>query len=62
MVALASITCPPAGDAPHRYVFTLHALKAERRDLPVDASAALIGFMLRSNSLAQARLTATYSR
>nr|WP_315431506.1 YbhB/YbcL family Raf kinase inhibitor-like protein [uncultured Albidiferax sp.] len=54
--------CPPAGDKPHRYIFTLHALKVPRIDLPADASAAMVGFMLNANSLAQARLTALYGR
>jgi Raf kinase inhibitor-like YbhB/YbcL family protein len=54
--------CPPAGDKPHRYVFTLYALKVENLGVPDDASAALIGFMLNSNSLGKAQLTATFYR
>jgi len=54
--------CPPAGDKPHRYVFTVFALKVERLDVPEDASAALIGFMLNANSLAKASITGLYSR
>ena len=54
--------CPPAGDKPHRYVFTIYALKIEKLGVPEDASAALIGFMLNSNSLGKAQITATYSR
>lgn len=54
--------CPPPGDRPHRYVFTLHALKVERLGVPADASAALIGYMTRAHSLGQAAFTATYGR
>lgn len=54
--------CPPPGDTPHRYIFTLYALKVAKLGVPEDASAALIGYMLNSNSLAKAQLTATYSR
>lgn len=54
--------CPPAGDKPHRYIFTLHALKTPRIELPPDASAAHVGFMLHMNALAQTRLVATYGR
>ena len=54
--------CPPAGDAPHRYVFTLYALKTEKLEVPADASPALIGFMIHANLLGQASLTAKYSR
>lgn len=54
--------CPPVGDKPHRYIFTVHALKVPQLDLPADASAALVGFMLHANRLGQASLTARYSR
>lgn len=54
--------CPPVGDKAHRYIFTVHALKVEKLDVPADASAALIGFMINANRLDSARLTATYGR
>jgi hypothetical protein len=54
--------CPPAGDKPHRYVFTVYALKANVLDVPADASAALIGFMIHSTMLGKATLTAKYAR
>jgi Raf kinase inhibitor-like YbhB/YbcL family protein len=54
--------CPPAGDKPHRYIFTLHALKTEKLDLPPDATAALAGFMIHANEIGKARFTAKYGR
>lgn len=54
--------CPPQGDKPHRYIFTVHALKIEKIEVPADASAALIGFMINANSLGKASFTAKYSR
>jgi len=54
--------CPPPGDKPHRYIFMLHALKVPRIDLPADASAAMVGYMLHANTIAQTRLTAIYGR
>lgn len=54
--------CPPPGDKPHRYIFTVYALKADKLDVPADASPAMIGFMTRANSLASASFTATYAR
>ncbi|MEY4591858.1 MAG: hypothetical protein RIR18_753 [Pseudomonadota bacterium] len=54
--------CPPPGDKPHRYVFTVHALKVERLELPADATAALIGYMINANRLGKASLTARFSR
>ena len=55
-------TCPPQGDKPHRYVFTVYALKTDKLELPADASPALAGFMIKANSLGQATLTARYGR
>ncbi len=54
--------CPPAGDKAHRYVFTIHALKVEKLDVPADASPALIGFMTKASSLGSATFTAKYAR
>lgn len=53
--------CPPPGEM-HRYVFTIHALSADKLDLPANASNALAGFMIRTKTLATARMTAVYSR
>jgi Raf kinase inhibitor-like YbhB/YbcL family protein len=54
--------CPPAGDKPHRYHFTVHALKVEKLDVPKDAKASLVGFMVNANSIAKATLTGKYGR
>ena len=54
--------CPPPGDKPHRYVFTVYALKVDKLDVPADATAALIGYMLNANKLATASFTAKYGR
>ncbi|AOV96508.1 kinase inhibitor [Edwardsiella hoshinae] len=52
--------CPPAGDKPHRYHFTVWALKTDK--LPIDnaSSGALVGFMLNANKLATAQLVPVY--
>jgi Raf kinase inhibitor-like YbhB/YbcL family protein len=54
--------CPPAGDKPHRYVITVHALKVDRLELPPDPSGAMVGFMIHANQLGSASLTARYGR
>lgn len=54
--------CPPEGDPPHRYRFTLHALKVDKLDLPATSMPALVGFMLHANELAQTSLTLHYGR
>ena len=55
-------TCPPQGDKPHRYIFTVYALKTDKLDVPADASAALTGYMIHANMLGKASFTATYGR
>lgn len=54
-------TCPPEGDKPHRYMFTVYALK-DKLEIPADATAALAGFMINANTLGKASLTAKYGR
>jgi len=54
--------CPPAGDKPHRYIFTLYALKVEKLDIPAGATAAFVGFNINGNKLGSATFTAMYGR
>jgi Raf kinase inhibitor-like YbhB/YbcL family protein len=54
--------CPPQGDKPHRYEFTVFALDTERLDLDPDSSAAMVGFFLHQHMLEKATLTGYYSR
>lgn len=54
--------CPPQGDRPHRYIFTVHALKVDKLDVPEDASGALVGFMINASRIAKASFTAHYGR
>ena len=54
--------CPPPGHRAHRYLFAVHALKVEKIELPADASAAMIGFMINSNTIAMARILTTFGR
>lgn len=54
--------CPPEGDRPHRYAFTVHALKVDKLPLDADAPAAMVGFYLYQNTLKKAILKARYGR
>lgn len=54
--------CPPAGDAPHRYVITVYALPVAQLTVPVTASAATVDATLRRDAMASARLTLRYGR
>ncbi len=55
-------TCPPKGDKPHHYIFTVFALKTDKLDIPDGATAALGGYMIRANAIAKASFTAKYGR
>ena len=54
--------CPPAGDQPHRYQFTVYALKLDKLPLDETAPAAMVGFFVRANTLDQATIEVTYGR
>ncbi len=62
--------CPPVGDKPHRYIFTLYALAVEdvqkAGGIPKTGSPALNSFVLNkgigANLLGKATFTATYGR
>jgi Raf kinase inhibitor-like YbhB/YbcL family protein len=54
--------CPPQGHGVHRYIFTVYALSVEKLDLPEDPSAALVGYMINANSLANSKIEALYQR
>src|SRR4051794_6177863 len=53
--------CPPPGN-PHRYIFTVHALKTDKLDMDEKASGAMVGFYLGQNTLARASVTLRYAR
>jgi hypothetical protein len=62
--------CPPAGDPPHRYIFTLYAVAVDKLEVaggvPKTGTAGLYGFVLNKGIgtalLAKASFTATYGR
>jgi Raf kinase inhibitor-like YbhB/YbcL family protein len=54
--------CPPVGDKPHRYIFTIFALKVAKLEVPATATSALIGYNLNGNTLGKASFTALYGR
>jgi len=54
--------CPPEGDHPHRYLFTVFAVGADALQANADTSAAVIGFQLHFNMLARASLMGLYKR
>jgi Raf kinase inhibitor-like YbhB/YbcL family protein len=54
--------CPPDGDHPHRYLFTVHAVSLDKLPVNADTSAAVVGFYLNFNTLAKSSLMGLYKR
>ena len=54
--------CPPQGDRPHRYIFTVYALKVDHIDADENAAGALVGYMINANRIGNASFTAKYGR
>jgi Raf kinase inhibitor-like YbhB/YbcL family protein len=54
--------CPPAGDHAHHYEITVYALKVAKLSLDAGASGAMVGFNLRANALATAKIVGRYGR
>ena len=54
--------CPPEGDHPHRYLFTVHAVSLDALPVTADTSAAVVGFHLHFNTLAKASLMGLVKR
>jgi Raf kinase inhibitor-like YbhB/YbcL family protein len=53
--------CPPPG-APHRYVFTVYALKIDKLGDAAKGRTAIAGFTINANTLAKASITGLFGR
>jgi hypothetical protein len=51
---------PPPGHGPHRYIFTVFAVGADKLDVTPEDSGAKYGFNLHFHTLAKASITATH--
>lgn len=54
--------CPPVGDKPHHYHFTVYALDLDKIDVPANASPAMVGFNLHFHTLAKSAIIGLYGR
>jgi Raf kinase inhibitor-like YbhB/YbcL family protein len=54
--------CPPEGDHPHRYLFTVFAVGIDKLNVTADTSPAVVGFNLHFNTLAKAAIMGLYKR
>jgi Raf kinase inhibitor-like YbhB/YbcL family protein len=71
-VAIQSITdygikgfggpCPPLNHGPHRYIFTVYALKTDKLGVNADTNPAVVGFNLWANTIEKASIIMYYER
>jgi Raf kinase inhibitor-like YbhB/YbcL family protein len=54
--------CPPQGDPPHHYQFTIFAVDTPKLDGDENTTAAIVGFMLHFHTLAKSTFTGIYGR
>jgi Raf kinase inhibitor-like YbhB/YbcL family protein len=54
--------CPPAGDKPHHYIFTLFALNVAKLKLDANTPAAMVGFNLNQHAIGKAQMTVLFGR
>jgi Raf kinase inhibitor-like YbhB/YbcL family protein len=54
--------CPPKGDKPHRYIFTVYAIKKEKLEVSRSVKAESIKKSIEENSLDKASFTVEYGR
>lgn len=54
--------CPARGDPPHRYTFTIYALKVAKLPVPADSSGAMVTSIAQDYVLGKAQFIAHYGR
>ena len=54
--------CPPVGDKPHQYVFTVHSLDVDKLDLTEKTNPAVVGYYINSHTIAKSTLVSYYGR
>lgn len=54
--------CPPVGDKPHRYIFTVYALKDKIQTETAEIPPAQIGFQINFTKIAESSITGYFGR
>ncbi len=54
--------CPPEGDKPHRYIFTVFALDTAKIEQNAQARPELVGYFINSHAIAKASIMAYFGR
>jgi len=54
--------CPPKGDKPHRYIFTVYALDVAKLDVKSSTNDPVVGYYINAHTIAKASLISYYGR
>ncbi len=54
--------CPPKGDKPHAYIFTVYALGIDKIELEANAPPAMVGYYLNANVIEKASVISYYKQ
>lgn len=54
--------CPPVGHGKHHYHFNVYALDTEKLEIPANATAAFVGYMINQHKIASATIVGIYER
>ena len=54
--------CPPKGDKPHCYIFTVYALDVEKPPVKADTKPPIVGYQINSHTISKASIISYYGR
>ena len=54
--------CPPKGDKPHRYIFTVYALDVAKLPVKADTKPPVVGYQINAHALQKASIVSYYQR
>jgi len=54
--------CPPKGDKPHRYIFTVYALDVDKLPVKADTKPPVVGYQINAHSISKASIVSYYQR
>jgi len=54
--------CPPKGDKPHRYIFTVYALDVESLPVKAETNRPIVGFQINAHTIGKASIISYYVR
>ena len=54
--------CPPEGDKPHQYIFTIHSINVDNLEINKDMSNAIVRFLINAHTIDKSSFITYYQR